>query len=98
VPLTVSDVAGRSGHFNLSLGAVGLAIGIGSTLSAPAAGWLADHFGMRLAFYGLTTVGIAAVLLVAFGMPETRPTSTEAAGEADLEAVARRDSCRGKSR
>ncbi len=39
-----------------------------------------------------------AVLLVAFGMPETRSTSTEAAGEADLEAVARRDSCRGKSR
>jgi MFS family permease len=73
VPLTVSDVAARSGHFNLSLGAVGFAIGIGSTLSTPAAGLLADHFGMRVAFYCLTAIGIAATLLVAFAMPETRP-------------------------
>jgi MFS family permease len=98
VPLTVSDVAARSGHFNLSLGAVGFAIGIGSTLSTPAAGWLADHFGMRLAFYGLTAIGLAAVLLVVFGMPETRPTPARAAGAAELEGVARRDSCRSKSR
>ena len=98
VPLTVSDVAARSGHFNLSLGAVGFAIGIGSTLSTPAAGWLADHFGMRIAFYGLTAIGIAAVLLVVFGMPETRPAPAQSAGGAQLEGVARRDSCRGKSR
>jgi predicted MFS family arabinose efflux permease len=96
VPLTVSDVTARSGHFNLSLGAVGFAIGIGSTLSTPAAGWLADHFGMRLAFYGLTAVGLAAVLLVAFGMPETRPTHTQAAGGPVHEGVARHD-CREKS-
>src|ERR1700691_539713 len=74
VPLIVSDVAGRSGHFNLSLGFVGFAIGIGSTLSTPAAGWLADHYGARLAFFSLTAVGIIAVLLVLFTMPETRPT------------------------
>jgi MFS family permease len=74
VPLIVSDVAARSGHFNLSLGLVGFAIGIGSTLSTPAAGWLADHFGARLAFFTLTAVGIIAVLLVLFAMPETRPT------------------------
>jgi MFS family permease len=73
VPLIVSDVAGRSRHFNLSLGAVGFAIGIGSTLSTPAAGWAADHFGTRFAFYGLTLIAAAAVLLVAFAMPETRP-------------------------
>jgi MFS family permease len=74
VPLIVSDVAARSGHFNLSLGFVGFGIGIGSTLSTPAAGWLADHFGARLAFFALTAVGIIAVLLVLFAMPETRPT------------------------
>lgn len=73
VPLIVSDLTARSGHFNLSLGAVGFAIGIGSTLSTPAAGWLADHWGMRPAFYGLALVGAAAVLLVVFFMPETRP-------------------------
>jgi len=74
VPLTVSDVAGRSGHFNLSLGAVGFAIGIGGTLSTPAAGWLADHYGMRMAFFFLTAIGIAALLLVSLAMPETRPS------------------------
>ncbi len=74
VPLIVSDVAARSGHFNLSLGVVGFAIGCGSTLSTPAAGWLADHFGMRAAFFVLATVGLAAVLLVLWAMPETRPT------------------------
>ena len=73
VPLIVSDVAGRSGHFNLSLGAVGFGIGIGGTLSTPAAGWLADHFGTRMAFFALLGVGVLALLLVAFAMPETRP-------------------------
>ena len=77
VPLIVSDVAARTRHFNLSLGFVGFGVGIGGTLSTPAAGWLADHFGTRIAFYGLAAVGIAATLLVAFGMPETRPNRDE---------------------
>jgi MFS family permease len=72
VPLIVSDVAGRSGHFNLSLGAVGFGIGIGATLSTPAAGWMADHVGTKLAFYALLAIGSLAVL-AAFIMPETRP-------------------------
>ena len=72
VPLIVSDVAGRSGHFNLALGAVGFGIGIGSTLSTPAAGWLADHVGTRLAFFALLAIAALAVL-VAYVMPETRP-------------------------
>ena len=73
VPLIVSDVAARSRHFNLSLGAVGFAIGIGSTVSTSAAGWVADHFGMRHAFYFLASIGLAAVLMAALAMPETRP-------------------------
>jgi MFS family permease len=77
VPLIVSDVAARTRHFNLSLGFVGFGIGIGGTLSTPAAGWLADHFGTRLAFYGLAAVGIAATLLVLLAMPETRPNREE---------------------
>jgi MFS family permease len=72
VPLIVSDVAGRSGHFNLSLGAVGFGIGIGATLSTPAAGWVADHFGTKPAFFALLAIGALAVLM-AFVMPETRP-------------------------
>jgi MFS family permease len=77
VPLIVSDVAARTRHFNLSLGFVGFGVGIGGTLSTPAAGWIADHFSTRIAFYCLAAVGIAATLLVAFAMPETRPNRDE---------------------
>jgi MFS family permease len=83
VPLIVSDVAARSGHFNLSLGAVGFAIGIGSTLSTSAAGWVADHFSIRDAFYFLAAVGLSAVLLAAFAMPETRPADEDGRADAD---------------
>ncbi len=72
-PLVTSDVAGRSGHFNLCLGFVGLAIGIGGTFSTTLAGWIADHFGGPAAFVGLASVGLAATLLVWGAMPETRP-------------------------
>jgi MFS family permease len=79
VPLIVSDVAGGSGHFNLALGAVGFGIGIGGTLSTPAAGWIADHFGTRPAFLALLGIGALAVL-VAYLMPETRPAREGARG------------------
>jgi len=103
VPLIVSDVAGGSGHFNLALGAVGFGIGVGSTLSTPAAGWMADHVGTRLAFYGLLGVGALAVLMAAI-MPETRPdrptaprgtASTLLPDDDEQVAVAARDRHRG---
>jgi MFS family permease len=81
VPLIVSDVAGDSGHFNLALGAVGFGIGMGGTLSTPAAGWMADHFGTRLAFLTLLGIGALAVLM-AYLMPETRPQEDAAASDA----------------
>jgi MFS family permease len=71
VPLIASDVAGRSGHYNLSLGFLGVAIGIGATLSTIVAGWIADRFGDPAAFIGLGVVGLAALLLAACAMPET---------------------------
>jgi predicted MFS family arabinose efflux permease len=46
-------------------------------VSTSAAGWISDHFGMRFAFYILAATGLAAVLLAAFAMPETRPTADE---------------------
>jgi len=73
LPLIVTDVAGGTRHFNLSLGAVGFGVGIGSTLSTPAAGWMADHVGTRAAFFALAAVGALAVALTVFVMPETRP-------------------------
>ena len=77
VPLVTHDIAGRSGHFNLSLGAVGLAIGIGGTLSPPLAGWIADEFGTGAAYATLSAAGLAAILIALAALPETRPAGTE---------------------
>jgi MFS family permease len=72
VPLIAADVAGRSGHFNLTLGFIGFAIGIGATLGTTIAGLVADHFGDQVAFACLATIGAAATTLVFLAMPETR--------------------------
>ena len=72
-PLVTSDVAGRSGRFNLSLGVIGFTIGIGATLSTGLAGWIADRCGNPAAFMSMAAVGLAATLLLWFAMPETRP-------------------------
>jgi len=75
VPLVASDIAGRSGRYNLSMGFIGLAIGVGATVSTVLAGWVADAFGTPVAYIGLALVGLAAVLVAFSAMPETRPSS-----------------------
>jgi predicted MFS family arabinose efflux permease len=72
VPLIINDIVGGSGRFNLSLGFVGFAIGVGATLSTAAGGWTADLWGDSHAFLLLALVGLAALLLVILVMPETR--------------------------
>ena len=72
VPLVIGDIAGGSGRFNLSLGLVGVAIGIGATCSTTLAGWIADRFGDPAAFASLAAAGLAAVLIIWGAMPETR--------------------------
>ncbi len=72
VPLVVSDLTRGTGRFNLALGAVGTAMGIGAALSTSLAGIMADRLGSHAAFLGLAVVGLAAFLLVALAMPETR--------------------------
>ncbi|HLZ65723.1 MAG TPA: MFS transporter [Aliidongia sp.] len=74
VPLVTSDVAGRSGHFNLCLGLVGFGIGIGATLSTTLAGWTADHFGDAAAFLMFAAIGAMGAVLAWGALPETRPT------------------------
>lgn len=72
VPLVVSDVTRGTGRFNLALGAVGTAMGIGAALSTSLAGLMADRLGSHTAFLGLALVGLAAFGLLALIMPETR--------------------------
>lgn len=79
VPLTIADVAGRSGRFNLAQGAIGCAVGIGASISTTAVGLLADTLGSHTAFLAMAGVAALAVVLTALAMPETRPAAAEAA-------------------
>lgn len=73
VPLTIADVAGRSGRFNLAQGAIGCAVGVGASVSTTAVGLLADRLGSHTAFLAMAGVAALAVVLTALAMPETRP-------------------------
>jgi predicted MFS family arabinose efflux permease len=72
MPLVVADVTRGTGHFNLALGIVGTAVGIGASLSTTLAGYISDHFGSGVAFLGLSLVALLGLVLMRL-MPETRP-------------------------
>ena len=75
IPLTAADLTRKSGNLNLAIGSFGLAASLGATFSTTLAGWIADRFGLRMAFLALTAAGIAALLVVLLAMPETRPAA-----------------------
>jgi MFS family permease len=77
VPLIVADVAGRTGHFNLAQGAVGSAVGVGASISTTLAGYVSDRFDSQTAFLMMALIGLAGLMAVFFGMPETRPSEAE---------------------
>src|SRR5439155_14242309 len=75
VPLIVADVAFGSGHFNLALGIVGTATGVGASLSTVLAGYITDKFGGSVAFLGLAGVAAVGLAMIWLVMPETRRTA-----------------------
>ena len=72
LPLVVADITRGTGRFNLALGIVGTAVGIGAALSTTFAGYAMDHFGSAVAFVSLAAVALCG-LAVVWRMPETRP-------------------------
>jgi len=84
VPLIAADITRGTGRFNLCMGSIGLAVGVGATLSTSLAGGLAGRFGNSVAFLALTLAGAVAVLTVALLMPETRPERLYPAGTKPL--------------
>ena len=70
--LVIADLTEGTGRFNLALGAVTTAVGIGASLSQAIAGSLVHHFGNRSGFLFLAAVASLALVILYFYMPETR--------------------------
>jgi len=71
--VVANDLTRGTGRFNLTLGALGVAISVGASLSTFFAGVVAAAFGGKVAYLGLALAGLCGLLLLWFGMPETQP-------------------------
>ena len=71
LPLIVADLMAGTGRFNVALGAVMTAQGIGASLSTTAAGVIVVEAGYSAAFLTLAAIAGAALLLFWSAMPET---------------------------
>ena len=72
--LVIADLTRGTGRFNLTLGAISTAVGIGAALSQVIAGSIVHHAGYRAGFLFLAGVASAAFAILYFFMPETRNT------------------------
>ncbi|OBH27237.1 MFS transporter [Mycobacterium sp. E1319] len=81
-PLVVQDVTHGSGRFNVSLGAVTAATGVGAAVSNLVAGAIVVAAGYDAAFAFLGALAGAGFLLYLFAMPETAPSRQPVAAAA----------------
>jgi drug/metabolite transporter (DMT)-like permease len=72
LPLVAADLTRGTRRYNLCLGILGLAMGIGAALSTTIAGFVADRAGAPVAFLTLAAIALAGTALLAIFMPETR--------------------------
>jgi MFS family permease len=70
--LVIADLTQGSGRFNITLGAIGTAVGIGAALSQTIAGTIVHHFSFNAGFLFLAAVAATAFTILYFFMPETR--------------------------
>jgi MFS family permease len=70
--LVVADLTRGSGRFNLTLGVITTAVGIGASCSQSIAGYIVHHAGFNAGFLFLAAVAALAVGIFSFFMPETR--------------------------
>jgi predicted MFS family arabinose efflux permease len=70
--LVIADLTQGTGRFNVTLGAISTAVGIGAALSQVIAGSIVHHFSSTAGFLFLAAVALAAFTILYFFMPETR--------------------------
>ena len=69
--LVVADLTRGTGRFNLTLGAIAAAVGVGASLSQVIAGEIVHHAGFHAGFLFLSAIALAAFILLYRWMPET---------------------------
>jgi MFS family permease len=70
--LVIADLTKGSGRFNVTLGAIATAVGIGAALSQTIAGAIVHHSSFNTGFVFLAAIAAAAFGVLCFFMPETR--------------------------
>src|SRR5947209_1260363 len=70
--LMIADCSQGTGHYNLALGTMGAAVGIGASISTMLASYVVHHSGFRAGFFLLAAFGVAAFLVLWLFMPETK--------------------------
>jgi MFS family permease len=86
--LVVKDRTQGTGRFNVAAGSLAATVGIGAALSTTIGGLLIQHAGYRASFLGLAGIGVLAVAVLWFSIPETlsqkEPPAQPPAPEAEL--------------
>src|SRR5665213_2659107 len=70
--LVIADLTRGKERFNLTLGAITTAVGVGAALSQSIAGEIVHRFGYHAGFLFLAAVAMAALVVLCIAMPETR--------------------------
>ena len=73
--LVIADLTQGSGRFNVTLGAISTAVGIGAALSQLIAGTIVHHFSFDAGFLFLGAIAAMAFSILYLFMPETREKS-----------------------
>jgi MFS family permease len=76
--LVVADLTKSTGRFNLAQGFVGTVSGIGASLSTTLSSQITASLGRAAGFLAIAALALAAVVLLWFLMPETRPSDESA--------------------
>jgi MFS family permease len=69
--LVIADLTRGSGRFNVTLGAITTAVGIGAALSQTVAGSIVHHSSFNTGFLSLAAIAAIAFGVLYFFMPET---------------------------
>jgi MFS family permease len=72
--LVVADLTKNTGRFNLAQGFVGTVSGIGASLSTTLSSQITASLGRAAGFLAIAALALAAMVLLWFLMPETRPS------------------------